>query len=114
MNQKQITKADVVNGVKKVCGVLWWIALALLAVMMFSIIGAKMQGKVPHIFGYSVVNIVSGSMGETIPQGSYILVEKVDPEEIKKEDIICFYSTDPSISGLPNTHRVIEDPVVTE
>lgn len=114
MNQKQITKADVVNGVKKVCGVLWWIALALLAVMMFSIIGAKMQGKVPHIFGYSVVNIVSGSMGETIPQGSYILVEKVDPEEIKKEDIICFYSTDPSISGLPNTHRVIKDPVVTE
>ena len=114
MNQRRITKDDVVKTVKNVCGILWWVALALLAVMMFSIIGAKMQGKVPHVFGYSVVNIVSGSMGETIPQGSYILVEKVEPEEIKKDDIICFYSTDPTISGLPNTHRVVKDPIVTE
>jgi signal peptidase len=81
---------------------------------MCSIIGAKMQGKVPQVFGYSVVNIISGSMGDTIPEGSYILVKEVTPEEVKKDDIICFYSSDPSISGLPNTHRVIKEPIMTE
>ena len=111
MNSKRKSKAEVA---KTVCGALWWVALALLAIMMFNIIGAKMQGKVPRIFGYSVVNIISGSMGDTIPEGSYILVQKVDPEEIKKDDIICFYSSDPSIAGIPNTHRVVADPIVTD
>jgi signal peptidase len=73
-----------------------------------------MQGKVPQIFGYSVVNIISGSMEDTIPEGSYILVKKVSPEEVNIEDIICFYSSDPSISGLPNTHRVVKDPIITD
>ena len=90
------------------------IVLAALAMMMFSIIGAKMQGKVPRVFGYSVVNIISGSMEDTIPEGSYILVKATSPEKIKKDDIICFYSSDPTISGLPNTHRVVADPIVTD
>ena len=34
--------------------------------------------------------------------------------EIKKDDIICFYSPDPLIYGLPNTHRVISEPKITE
>lgn len=100
--------------VKKVLSTLWWIALILLALTMFNIIGAKMQGRVPQIFGYSVINIITGSMGDTIPEGSYILVEAVDPDEIEKDDIICFYSSDPAIYGIPNTHRVIEEPVRTE
>ena len=108
------SNAEVTKTVKKVFGALWWIVLALLAGMMFNIIGAKMQGKVPQIFGYSVVNIISGSMEDTIPEGSYILVKKVSPEEVNIEDIICFYSSDPSISGLPNTHRVVKDPIITE
>ncbi len=40
--------------------------------------------------------------------GSYILVKKCDPQEIRNEDIICFYSSDPQIYGVPNTHRVME------
>ena len=114
MNSIRKSKVNVVQNVKRICGALWWIALALLAAVMFSIIGAKMQGKVPHVFGYSVVKIISGSMGETIPEGTYILVKKVDPEEIKIDDVICFYSSDPAIAGLPNTHRVVKDPIVTD
>ena len=100
--------------IKDIFGGLWWLTLIVLALVMFSIIGAKMRGKTPQIFGYSVMHIVTGSMGETIPEGSYILVEVVDPEQIKKDDIICFYSSDPAIYGMPNTHRVVEDPIYTE
>ena len=100
--------------IKKCIGALWWIALAAIACMMFSIIGAKMQGKVPQVLGYSIVKIVSGSMEDTIPEDSYILVKATSPEKIKRDDIICFYSSDPSILGIPNTHRVVADPIVTE
>ena len=73
-----------------------------------------MKGKVPSVFGYSVMNIVSGSMGEEMPQGSYILVKKTDAEKVKAGDVICFYSSDPAIYGYPNTHRVVEDPIITD
>lgn len=114
LNFKLKIDQQTVNTVKKVIGIIWWVALALLALLMFSIIGAKLQGRVPEIFGHSVLRIVSGSMGDTIPIDSYILVERVDPEDIRIDDIICFYSSDPAIYGKPNTHRVVKDPVVTD
>ncbi|MCR5485714.1 MAG: signal peptidase I [Clostridiales bacterium] len=66
------------------------------------------KGKVPMIFGYGILNVVTGSMVPVINPGDVIIVKKIDASEIKKDDVICFYSTDPSIFGLPNTHRVIE------
>ena len=103
-----------VKAIKCTVSAVWWIVLVLLAVLLVNIFGAKLTGNVPRIFGYSVMNIVSGSMEEEIPKGSYILIKKVSPEEIEKDDIICFYSTDPKIYGMPNTHRVVEEPIVTD
>ncbi len=113
MNSKTI------RTVKTILSVLWWIAVILIAVLMVNIIGAKLKGRVPSIFGYSVINIVTGSMDtgaseDDIPVGSYILIKKTSAEKIKKGDVICFYSDDPAIYGLPNTHRVVEDPIKTE
>ncbi len=103
------SKAKLIKGI---CSGVWWAIVGLLAVCIVSILGAKMQGKVPRLFGYSVLQIVSGSMETEIPQGSYILVKKWDVEKLQEEDIICFYSSDPQIYGMPNTHRIkgkIED-----
>ena len=103
-----------VKAIKRTVSAVWWIVLVLLVVLLVNIFGAKLTGNVPRVFGYSVMNIVSGSMEEEIPKGSYILIKKVSPEEIEKDDIICFYSTDPKIYGMPNTHRVVEEPIVTD
>lgn len=103
-----------VKAIKRTVSTVWWLVLVLLAVLLVNIFGAKLTGNVPRVFGYSVMNIVSGSMEEEIPKGSYILIKKVSPEEIEKDDIICFYSTDPKIYGMPNTHRVVEEPIVTD
>ena len=102
------------KAIKCTASVIWWVILVLLFILLVNIFGAKLTGKVPSVFGYSVMNIVSGSMEDEIPKDSYILIKKVSPEEIKKDDIICFYSSDPKIYGMPNTHRVVKDPIVTE
>lgn len=96
---------------KNTVSALWWCVLALLFALIVNIIGAKMAGRVPSVCGYSVMHIVSGSMEEKIPAGSYILIKKVSPDKVKINDIICFYSDDPAIYGLPNTHRVVEEPI---
>jgi signal peptidase I len=107
MNQKEkITRA-----LKIVAKVFWWGATILVALLIVSIIGAKAKGEVPYFFGYSIMNIVSGSMEDEIPAGTYILIKKVDAKKIKEGDIICFYSDDPAIKGYPNTHVVIEPPI---
>ena len=90
---------------------LWWSAVTVLVLLLVNILGAKMTGNVPSVFGYSVMNIVSGSMEDEIPKGSYILIKKIAPEDVECGDVICFYSTDPQIYGLPNTHRVVEEPI---
>jgi signal peptidase I len=85
---------------------IWWVVFITLFLLVFSIITAKMKGEVPKVFGYSVLTITTPSMGETIPVDTYILVKETSPEQIKEEDIICFYSDDSGIYGYPNTHRV--------
>ena len=92
----------------------WWCVVISLAVLLVSIFRAKLNGEVPSVFGYSVMNIISSSMEEEIPKDSYILIKRVEPEEVGKNDVICFYSRDPQIQGIPNTHRVVEEPIVTE
>lgn len=117
---EQTKKQKVAGVVRITLGTLWWTAVVLLALVIVNIFSAKIRGEVPSVFGYSVMNIVSGSMESPedtdggIPVGSYILIRRVDPKDIKRGDIICFYSTDPSIYGYPNTHRVVEEPIVTE
>ena len=104
----------ILNILKKAAIVLWWSLTVVLLVSNFGIMTATMRGEVPYFFGYSIMNIVSGSMEDTIPEGSYILIKKTDPSEIRKGDIICFYSDDPKIKGFPNTHTVVEDPIEGE
>ncbi len=92
--------------IKRVCSVLWWLLVAMLVALLVTVLSAKMQGKVPSLFGYSVMQVITGSMEDTIPTGSYILVKQTAPEDVKIEDIISFYSEERVIYGLPNTHRV--------
>ena len=93
---------------------LWWLVLLSGGVLIISFLSAHFRGEVPRIGNYSVLHIVSESMEPTIEQGTYILIKRVPPEDVKKGDVICFYSTDPTIYGYPNTHRVIEEPRVQD
>ena len=99
---------------KKIGSALWYVFLGFMFLVLVSIFVSRIQGDVPRVFGFSIMKISSGSMEDTIPTGAHILIKKTAPEDIKKGDIICFYSEDPKIYGYPNTHRVIEDPIKTD
>ena len=82
------------------------IILALLLCTVFVLI-SHARGDVPFFGSHSVMWITTGSMEPTIPQRSYILIEKVQPQDISRGDVIVFISDDPDIAGQYNTHRVI-------
>ena len=107
-----MTKKKAFRALKYTLTGLWWAALLLGAVLVISFISAHFRGEVPRIGKYSVMHIISESMEPTIERDTYILIKRVPPEDVKKGDVICFYSTDPSIYGRPNTHRVEQEPFV--
>ncbi len=73
--------------------------------MAMSIIAKK--NKVPVVFGYGIFTVVSDSMAPTLKTGDVIISKSVPAGTLKEGDIITFYSSDPSIFGRPNTHRII-------
>ncbi|NLF36995.1 MAG: signal peptidase I, partial [Clostridiaceae bacterium] len=92
-----------------------WIITAIFAVLLVfliifvgNMIYSQITNKVPSFFGYSVMNIISTSMEPQIPENTFILIKKADPADLKVGDVITFYSKDPTIRGLPNTHRITD------
>ena len=83
------------------------IVLLIIMMGMCAVVLMAGQGKVPYIFGYRVMQVISDSMRPTIASETCIVIEKVDDiSEIEKGDIITFISEDPRIEGFHNTHRV--------
>lgn len=82
------------------------ILLAMLVIILGNIMYAQINNQIPDFFGYSIINIISASMEPAIPTNTFILIKDVEPSELKVGDIITFYSKDPMILGLPNTHRI--------
>lgn len=60
----------------------------------------------PTLFGNSFMVVVSGSMEPTFPVGTLILSREVTPDQVEPGDIITFYGTVGTTTGII-THRVI-------
>lgn len=74
-------------------------------VVFVSVLNAS-AGKVPSVFGFSVLQVSSGSMEPELMTGSVVVVKETDVNDLKVGDVISFYSTDKSIRGKVNTHRI--------
>ena len=85
------------------------ILILLLVVLVLYLLIVRISGNIPSLFGYSVVRIVTPSMEPKIPVGSFVLIKKAAPEEIKTGDIITFFTDDPDplVAGKTITHRVL-------
>lgn len=93
---------------KRIISIVSTLIFLLIIALMVSVVYTTSKQKVPQFFSYSILRVISPSMTPEIPVGSYILIKKVDPKELKEGDIISFYSTDPLIYMKPNTHRIVE------
>ena len=59
---------------------------------------------VPRFLGYDAYNVITGSMEPTIPVGSVVYVERVEPDSVLPDEIIAFYREDEVV-----THRAVEN-----
>ena len=84
------------------------VIIILFAILMLLTVVMTKPGSVPNILGYSVFRVMSGSMEPALPVDTLIAVRLADASEVQKDDIISFYSRDPSLNGSINTHRVME------
>jgi signal peptidase I len=73
------------------------VVAAVLLVVVISI-------TVPSLFGYRVLNVLSGSMGPTIPTGSVVWDGVIDPLDARVGDVVTF--TDPEDHQRLLTHRL--------
>ena len=84
------------------------VVIFILGLTIFVSVLRASAGKAPSVFGFSVLQVTSGSMEPEIPVGGIVVVRKAKPESLKVGDVISFYSNDIDISGKVNTHRIIE------
>ena len=89
--------------------IVYSVLILLLVVLVLYLVFARMTGRVPTFFGYSVVRVVTPSMDPKIPVGSFIVIKRIAPEEVQPGDIITFYTDDPDpvVAGKTITHRVL-------
>lgn len=84
------------------------IVMILFSVVVLLNVVMMKSGEIPNVAGYSMLRVLTGSMEPEIPTDSIIVVRRTDPEEVQVGDVISFYSSDPSLGGAVNTHRVLE------
>ena len=83
------------------------LVIAAAVVVLLTVVLTK-PGEAPQIGGYTVLRITTGSMEPEYKIDTLILVKNVEPDTIKSNDVISFYSKDPALDGAVNTHRVAE------
>ncbi|MCR5459812.1 MAG: signal peptidase I [Acetatifactor sp.] len=95
------------NILLKLMNVVSVLIIAVSVLALLSVVMAK-PGQAPNFFGYSLFRVMTGSMEPTIPTNSLIVVKRTEARELAVGDVITFYSSDPSLLGEPNTHRIIQ------
>lgn len=96
---------------KNILGRVFTIFSALLFVfglVIFVCVLNASAGKVPSVFGFSLLQVKTGSMIPEYEIGTVVVTKKVDAGELKVGDVISFYSLDHDIAGKVNTHRIVE------
>ena len=71
-------------------------------------VASAVKGSTPSFLGYRVLRVISSSMQPTIPDETCILIRSVDADTLEEGDVITYISTDPSIYGYYNTHRIYD------
>ncbi len=84
------------------------VILLIIGILAFVLILTSSKQGLPSLFGYSFVTVSTESMLPDYKKGDMLLIEKTEWDSLKVGDDICFFSSDPEIKGLPNTHRIHE------
>jgi signal peptidase I len=88
-------------------GPIYWIGLAVSAVLLLSVLAvAVMVIAVPALTRSTPYTILTGSMDPTYPPGTLVIVKPTDPQQIKLGDVVTYQLK--SGEGAVVTHRVVK------
>jgi signal peptidase I len=85
------------------------VIMAILVLMViYNFIEIKIKKKdYANYFGYTYMNIISGSMADAINVDDYVFI-KLNAKDLKEGDVITFASSDTRFAGTIITHRIIK------
>ncbi len=66
------------------------------------------SGKATTVLGYGFMAVQTGSMSPEYPIGAVIVVKETDGANLKEQDVITFYSSNPNLNNMIVTHRIME------
>ena len=92
--------------VGKVCKIIFF-SFAFIILLIAGIIMYKANtdpAKVPDVFGYKPMIVLSGSMETSIHTGDLVFVKMVDTTTLKKNDVIAFRNEADTVT----THRIVD------
>lgn len=81
-----------------------FITIMIILILMFVYQSFKKSSEPTSFFGYQPLTVLSNSMNPSFETGDMLFVNKVDPTEVKVDDVISFKE----MGGKLITHRVIE------
>ena len=111
IGEERAAKINNAWGVARVIkNIICWSLIVVLAFCFITFLLARVNGKTPTVFGYSIQRVTSGSMEPALHVQDVILSKKVsDKDDLKVGDIITFQGG----SRFDNnrvTHRIIVEP----
>lgn len=103
--KKRKTRSGLQQVFHVTANILYVAVIALLLVVLYIGIQAKMHNQHASILGYSIYTVETGSMVPTLPIGSYIVTHTPeDPAALPVGTVITFLTE----KGSTITHRIIE------
>ena len=81
-----------------------FIAVMIVLILMVAYQSFKDSTEPASLFGYQPLTVLSNSMNPSFATGDMLFVKKMDPKEVKTDDVITFREP----GGKLITHRVIE------
>lgn len=100
--------------VRKIFNIITTVILVVLIAAVIFIFYSRLTNGTPTIFGYQIYRVSSGSMEPVLKIGDVILDKQVQPNEIKKGDIITYKGDSGDYAGKIITHKVVEQPYQNE
>jgi len=77
--------------------------LVLITALVGAIIWSASSRDLVWVRGFTVMNVLTGSMEPEIPQGSLIVINQVDPSVLQVGDDIAYFASE----NVTFTHRII-------
>lgn len=86
--------------------ILFWVVVVPIMIMAMIVMvkANKYPDKIPDVFGYKPMIVLSGSMETAIYTGDLVFVKMVDVDTLEKNDVIAFRNETNTVT----THRIVE------